>query len=166
MKTLCVTPRICRKRIIPLLLWIRCKLPKAHTYFAFSPSTISLTPRFRRKHEVWLRFFAENAQNDPKTHNYEDNAQPCFSLSAKMGSDQKFRISGRIWRTFSNMLAVLRFVSISDWKMQKKFKNSLWKSLACEALIRSPNTFFTLEEISLFLPELLRRVKQEKGFFH
>jgi hypothetical protein len=36
---------------------------------------ISLTPRFRRKREVWLRFFAENVQNDPKTHSYEDNAK-------------------------------------------------------------------------------------------
>jgi hypothetical protein len=41
----------------------------------FLPTTISLTPRFRWKHKVWLAFFAENAQNDPKTHNYEDNAK-------------------------------------------------------------------------------------------
>jgi hypothetical protein len=32
------------------------------------------------------------------------------------------------------MLAVLRFVFISDWKMQKKFKNRLWKSRACVSL--------------------------------
>ncbi len=32
------------------------------------------------------------------------------------------------------MLAVLRFVSISDWKFQKKFKNTLWKSCACVPL--------------------------------
>ncbi len=38
----------------------------------FSPITISLTPHFCRK--VW-HFYAENAQNDPKTHNYEDNAK-------------------------------------------------------------------------------------------
>ncbi len=41
----------------------------------FSQTTISLTPRFRRKREVWLPFFAENAQNDPKTYSYEDNAK-------------------------------------------------------------------------------------------
>jgi hypothetical protein len=41
----------------------------------FSPTTISLTPRFRRTREVCLRFFAENAQNDPNTHSYEDNAK-------------------------------------------------------------------------------------------
>jgi hypothetical protein len=32
------------------------------------------------------------------------------------------------------MLAVLRFVSISEWKMQKKFNNRLWKSRACVPL--------------------------------
>jgi hypothetical protein len=40
-----------------------------------SPTTISLTSRFRRKREVLLPFFAQNAQNDPKTHSYEDNAK-------------------------------------------------------------------------------------------
>jgi hypothetical protein len=39
------------------------------------PTTISLTPRFRQKREVWLRFFAENDQNDPKTYSYEDSAK-------------------------------------------------------------------------------------------
>jgi hypothetical protein len=41
----------------------------------FLPTTISLTPRFRRKRKVRLPFFAENAQNNPKTHSYEDNAK-------------------------------------------------------------------------------------------
>jgi hypothetical protein len=41
----------------------------------FSPTTISLTPRFCRKHEVRLPFFTENVQNDPKTQSYEDNAK-------------------------------------------------------------------------------------------
>ncbi len=39
----------------------------------FSPSTISLSPRFHRKREVWLPFFAENVQKDLKMHSYEDN---------------------------------------------------------------------------------------------
>jgi hypothetical protein len=47
----------------------------AQFYSAFSPTTISLTLRFWRKREVWLCFFAENAQIDPKTHSYEDNAK-------------------------------------------------------------------------------------------
>jgi hypothetical protein len=47
----------------------------AQFYSAFLPTTISLTPHFRRKREIWLRFFAENAQNDPKTHSYEDSAK-------------------------------------------------------------------------------------------
>jgi hypothetical protein len=44
-------------------------------YSAFSPTTFSSTLRFCRKREVLLRFFAENAQNDPKMHSYEDNAK-------------------------------------------------------------------------------------------
>ncbi len=54
----------------------------AQFYSAFSPTTISLTSRFRRKREVWLRFFAENAQNDPKMHSYEDNAKFNVAFSA------------------------------------------------------------------------------------
>jgi hypothetical protein len=47
----------------------------AQFYSAFSPTRISLTPRFRRKREVCFRVFAENAQNDPKTHSCEDSAK-------------------------------------------------------------------------------------------
>jgi hypothetical protein len=54
----------------------------AQFYSAYSPTTISLTPRFRRKRKVWLRFFAENAQNDPKTHSYEDSAKFNVAFSA------------------------------------------------------------------------------------
>jgi hypothetical protein len=35
------------------------------------------------------------------------------------------------------MLAKLRFVSISDWKLQKRFKNRLSKSCACVPLNES-----------------------------
>jgi hypothetical protein len=51
-------------------------------YSAFLPTTISLTQRFRRKREVWLRFFAKSAQNDPKTHSYEDSAKFNITFSA------------------------------------------------------------------------------------
>jgi hypothetical protein len=54
----------------------------AQFYSAFSPTTISLTLRFRWKREVLLRFFAENAQNDPKTHSYEDSAKFNSAFSA------------------------------------------------------------------------------------
>jgi hypothetical protein len=54
----------------------------AQFYSAFSPTTISLTPRFRRKREVGLRFFAENAQNDPKTHSHEDSTKFNSAFSA------------------------------------------------------------------------------------
>jgi hypothetical protein len=50
------------------------------------------------------------------------------------GEWSKFWISGWIWRWFLKMLVVLHFVFISDWKMQKKFKNRLWKSRACVPL--------------------------------
>ncbi len=42
------------KRIISLLLWIRCILPKAHSF----------TPHFRRQRLVELRAFAKNAKFD------------------------------------------------------------------------------------------------------
>jgi hypothetical protein len=57
-----------------------------------------------------------------------------YAILAKMGNDWKFRISGQIWRRFLKMLVVLCFVSISDWNMQKKFKNRLCKSCACVPL--------------------------------
>jgi hypothetical protein len=41
----------------------------------FLPTTISLTPHFCWKCEVWLHIFAKNAQNGPITHSYEDNAK-------------------------------------------------------------------------------------------
>ncbi len=43
---------------------------------------ISLTLRFRRKREVWLCFFAKNAQNDPKTQSYVDNGKFNSAFSA------------------------------------------------------------------------------------
>jgi hypothetical protein len=55
-------------------------------YSAFSPSTISLR-----------RVFC-------------DIAQPCFALSPKTGSYRKLRISVRIIKMYSKMLAVLCFV--------------------------------------------------------
>jgi hypothetical protein len=51
-------------------------------YSAFSPTTVTLTPRFRRKREIWLRFFAENAQNDPKTHSCKDSTKFNSAFSA------------------------------------------------------------------------------------
>ncbi len=136
---------ICRKHLIPLFLWIHCILPKAHSFSLHLPTTISLTQHFLWKNEVWLHFFTKNFQNYPKTHSYEDNAKFYSTFLAaklsyatrfwqKAGSDRKFWISGRIWRWFSKMLAVMCFVSISDSTKQKKVKNRLWKSRACVPL--------------------------------
>jgi hypothetical protein len=55
----------------------------AQFYSSISPTTISFTPRFRRKHEVLLRFFAENAPNDPKMYSYEDSAKFIVAFSVK-----------------------------------------------------------------------------------
>ncbi len=130
-KTLRFTLCICQKRRIPRLLWIRCILPKAHSF----------TPHFHRQRLVYLRAIAKNAKFysafSPKTLKTTrkrtvtktalkllcvlgDNIQPCFALSAKTWSDRKLRISGRIWRIFSKMLGVLRFVFVSDCMKQKK----------------------------------------------
>jgi hypothetical protein len=49
---------------------------------AFSPTTISLTPRFRRKRSKR----SENAQNDPKMHSYEDSAKFNIAFLATMHS--------------------------------------------------------------------------------
>jgi hypothetical protein len=54
----------------------------AQFYSAILPITISLTPRFRRKRKVWLHFFVENAQIDPKMHSYEDSGKFNVTVSA------------------------------------------------------------------------------------
>ncbi len=70
-----------------------CTAESAQFNFTFLPTTISLTPRFRWKRQVWLRFFAENAQNNPKTHSYEDNTKFNSLFLATMLSN-----ASRFWR--------------------------------------------------------------------
>jgi hypothetical protein len=72
----------------------------AQFYSPFSPKTISLIPRFRRKREVWLCFFPKNAQNDLKTRSYEDSAKFNSAFSATTLSHPLcFR---RKWRVIEN----------------------------------------------------------------
>jgi hypothetical protein len=88
----------------------------------FSPTTISLTPRFRQKREVWLPFFAENAQNDPKTHSYEDNAKFHSAISpTTLSYASRFRRNRGVIENFEYLgeMIVLCFVSICHWKMPK-----------------------------------------------
>ncbi len=103
----------------------------AQFYSAFLLTMISLTPRFRRQREVWVRFFAEKALNDPKTHSYEDSAKfnSAFLVTTlshasrfqrKRGVIENFEYLGEFEEYFWKWLEVLRFVSISDWKMQKE----------------------------------------------
>jgi hypothetical protein len=117
----------------------------AQFYSAFSPTTISLTPRFRRKHEVWLRFFAENAQNDPKTHSYEDNAQFNAAFSATtLSYASRFRRKRQVIENFKYLgefeeyfrkwwLYCVLYLLVTE-RCKKKFKNRLWKSRACVPL--------------------------------
>ncbi len=82
----------------------------AQLYSAFSPTTISLTPRFRRKREVWLRVFAENAQNDPETTIAKSalNSNPCFrrqrsAMLRAFGENGEWSKTLNIWANFKNM---------------------------------------------------------------
>ncbi len=122
------------KCIIPLLLWIRCILPKAHRLLRISPTTINLTQNIRWKGEVWLPFLPKTLKTIWKrtvtkttlnlTPRFWRQRSAILRTFGETGSDGKFRISGRIYRIFLKMLALLRFVSISDWKMQKKSLNT------------------------------------------
>jgi hypothetical protein len=78
-----------------------CTAESAQFESAFSPTTISLTPRFRQKRKVWLRFFTENAQNVPKTHSYEDDAKfNSAFLAAMLSCASRFRQKGGVIENF------------------------------------------------------------------
>ncbi len=116
-ETLSFPLRIHRKCAILLHLWIHCKLLKAHSF----------TPHFRPHRLVYLNAVAENAKFNSAFYRrcskvFGDSAKLCYALWTKTVSYWKFWISGRIWKRFSKMLAILCFVSIDDWKMQKKLK--------------------------------------------
>ncbi len=100
-KTHRITPRIRRKRIIQLILWIRCILPKAHNF----------TPNFRRQRLVKLRAFAENAKFDsafsPKTlktirkRSHEDSAKFNSAFSATtLSLESRFRRKRGVIKNF------------------------------------------------------------------
>ncbi len=129
------TPLICRNRVIPLLLGTCFILPKAH----------SLTLRFRRKREVWLPFFAQNAQNDPKTHSYEDNAKfhSAFSPTTlryasrfrqNRGVIENFEYLGEFQEDFRKCWWYCVLYLLVFERCKNKFKNRLWKSRACVPL--------------------------------
>ncbi len=117
----------------------------AQFYSAFSPTTISLTPRFRWKRAVWLRFSAENAQNDPKTYSYEDSAKCNSAFSATtLSHASRFRRKRRVIKNFEYLYEFEEYF----WKYwldgvlyllvteicKKKVKNRIWKSRACRGL--------------------------------
>ncbi len=111
----------------------------------FSPTTISSTPRFRQKREVWLPFFAEHAQNDLKTHNYEDNAKfHSAFLPTTLSYASRFRRNRGVIENFEYLdefeedfwkcwlYCVLSLLVIERCK--NMFKNRLRKSRACVPL--------------------------------
>ncbi len=95
--------------------------------------------------DVWRRFFAENAQNDPKMHSYEDSAKFNSAFSATRRSH-----ASRFWRkrrVIENLEYLCEFEEYFQkcWLdcvsyllvteiCKKKFKNRLWKSRACVPL--------------------------------
>jgi hypothetical protein len=117
----------------------------AQFYSPFSPTTISSTQRFRRKREVWLRFFAENAQNDPKTHNCEDSAKFNSAFSATTLSHasrfrrkrqviENFEYLGEFEEYFRKYWLYCVFYLLVTERCKNNFKNRLWKSRACVPL--------------------------------
>ncbi len=114
-------------------------------YSAFSSITISLTPRFCWKREVWLRFFAESAQNDPKTHSSEDNAifnavflattlSHASHFQRKRGVIENFRYLGEFVEYFQKCWPCCVLYLLVTERCKKKFKNRRWKSRACVPL--------------------------------
>ncbi len=95
----------------------------------FLPTTISLTQRFCWKREVWLPFFAEKTQNDPKTDSYEDNAKfqskflpTMLSYASRFrrnrGVIKNFEYPGEIEEDFRKcwLYCVLYLLVIEIWK--------------------------------------------------
>ncbi len=119
----------------------------------FSPTTTSLTPRFRRKREVWLPFFAENAQNDPKTHSYEDNAKfhSAFSPTA-LSYASRFQRNRGVIENFEYLCEFEDFRKCWFYcvlyllvfeRCKNKCKNRLWKSRACVPLSKLIDFFWS-----------------------
>jgi hypothetical protein len=124
----------------------------------FSPTTISLTPRFRQKREVWLPFFAEYALNDPKTHSYEDNAKfhSVFSpttlsyaspFQRNQGVIENFEYLGEFEEDFRKCwLYCVLYLSVIE-RCKSKFKNRLWKSRSWVSLSKRARRHFFIAQI-------------------
>ncbi len=111
----------------------------------FSPTTISLNPRFRRKREVWLQFFAKNAQNDPKTHSYKDNPKfhsaflpTTLSYASRFrrnrGVNENSEYLGEFEEVFRKCWLYCVLYLLVFERCKNKCKNRLWKSRACVPL--------------------------------
>jgi hypothetical protein len=123
----------------------------AQFYSAFSPTIISLTPCFRRKREVWLRFFAKNAQIDPKTHSFEDSAKVNSTfLATTLSHASRFRPKWGVIKIFEYLdefkeyfqkcwVYFILYLLMTE-RCKKKFKNRQWKSRACVPLKASSHS--------------------------
>jgi hypothetical protein len=111
---------------------------------AFSPTTISLSLWFCRKRKVCLRFFADNAQNDPKMHSYEDSDKFNFAFSATTLSIasrfrqkrviKNFEYLGEFEAYFRKWWTYFVLYLLLTERCKTKFKNRLWKSHSCVPL--------------------------------
>ncbi len=119
-KMLSFTSPIPRKCASHLLLQIHCILPKERCFTQRFSHNDYLNSALSLKTQSFTPFFAEDAQYDPKTGSYADNAKFHWSFLAtslsKNGSDQKFRISRRIWKRLSKMLQYcILYLLMDEW---------------------------------------------------
>ncbi len=103
---------------------------------------ISLNPRFRWKREVWFRFYA---QNDPKTHSYEDCAKFNSVFLATMlihasrfwqkrGVIENFEYLDEFEEYIQKCWVYFVLYLLVTERCKKKLKNKLQKSHACVPL--------------------------------
>jgi hypothetical protein len=127
---------------------------------------ISLTPCFRQKCEVWLHFFAKNAQNDLKTHSCKDSAKFNSAFSATtLSHASRFQ---RKWRVIKNfeylgefeeyfrkcwLYCILYLLWLKD---AKNFKNKIWKSCACVPL-SSLSIYYSIKILAAVFKMLVDR---------
>ncbi len=119
---------------------------RAQFYSAFLPTKISLTLRFRQKREVWLRFFAENTQNDLRKRTVTKTALSLTSRFRRQRSAMiyAFGENGELSKTlnicvnfknfFKNVGRTAFLHLLVSERCKKKFKNRLWKSRTCVPL--------------------------------
>jgi hypothetical protein len=114
----------------------------AQFYSLFLPTTIGLPLHCPRKWKVWLHFFAENAQNDPKTHSYEDNAKfhSVFLVTTlsyatrfqrKLGVSKNFKYPAEFEEDFWKCWLYCVLYLLVVWRCKKRGDSNKWKVRLC-----------------------------------